>query len=409
MTAPPGEPPGRVGDARRLRIALFLAGFATFSLLYCVQPLLTVFGTAFGVSPAGASLVLSLATCFLAVSILGTAPLAVRFGRKRVMGASMVLAACCNVFAAAAPGWTTLLALRAIEGALLGGVPAVAMAHLAEEVEPHELGPAMGLYIGGTAFGGMAGRVGTALVAEHGGWRAGLLATGSCCLLAAVLFLVLLPPARAVPRRGASRDGSRTGNAWVRHLRDPGLDGLFLTGCLAMGAFVTIYNYLGFRLLRPPFSLGQGAAGAVFMVYLFGIMASPLAGRISIRLGRGPVLIAGQSCSLLGVALTLLPSLAATVAGLALVTTGFFVSHAVASAWVGSRAATDKGHAASLYLLAYYLGSSVMGSVGGWFWGRGHWPGVAGFTAALLVVGLVVALLLWREAAAPGEPPAPAS
>ncbi len=408
MTAPPGELPGRVGGARRLRIALFLAGFATFSLLYCVQPLLTVFGTAFGVSPAGASLVLSLATCFLAVSILCTAPLAARFGRRRVMGASMVLASLCNVLAAAAPGWTALLALRAIEGALLGGVPAVAMAHLAEEVEPHELGAAMGLYIGGTAFGGMAGRVGTALVADRGGWRVGLLATGLCCLLAAVLFLVLLPPARAVPRRGASSDNSWTGGAWIRHLRDPGLDGLFLTGCLAMGAFVTIYNYLGFRLLRPPFSLGQGAAGAVFMVYLFGIIASPLAGRVSFRLGRGPVLVAGQSCSLLGVALTLLPSLAATVAGLALVTTGFFVSHAVASAWVGSRAATDKGHAASLYLLAYYLGSSVMGSVGGWFWSRAHWPGVAGFTAALLVVGLVVALLLWRGAAAPGEPPAPA-
>ncbi len=400
MNGRPGEPVDYA--ARRLRIALFLAGFATFSLLYCVQPLLTVFGDDFHVSPAGASLSLSLATGFLAVSILCTAPLAARIGRRRVMGASMVLAACCNILAAAAPGWTALLALRATEGALLGGVPAVAMAHLSEEVGPDQLGAAMGLYIGGTAFGGMAGRVGTALVADHGGWRAGLLATGLCGLLAATLFLVLLPPARAAPRPGPSpAGGAWTGGAWLRHLRDPGLDALFLTGCLAMGAFVTIYNYLGFRLLRPPFSLGQGPVGAVFMVYLFGIAASPLAGRVSSRFGRGLVLVAGQSCSLLGVALTLLPSLATTVAGLALVTTGFFVSHAVASAWVGSRAALDKGHAASLYLLAYYLGSSVLGSLGGWFWSRGHWPGVAGYTAVLLGAGLVTALLLWRRARPP--------
>ncbi len=400
MNGQPGEPVGRA--ARRLRIALFLAGFATFSLLYCVQPLLTVFGDAFRVSPAGASLAVSLSTCFLAVSILFTAPLAARIGRKRVMGASMLLASLCNVLASAAPGWTALLVLRSVEGALLGGVPAVAMAHLSEEVEPDHLGPAMGLYVGGTAFGGMAGRVGTAFVADHGGWRAGLLATGLCGLLATFLFLVLLPPARVAPRRAASpAGGAWTGSAWLRHLRDPRLDALFLTGFLAMGAFVTIYNYLGFRLLGPPFSLGQGPAGAVFMVYLFGIAASPLAGRISSRLGRGPVLVAGQLCSLLGVALTLLPFLSTTLAGLALVTTGFFVSHAVASAWVGARAAVDRGHAASLYLLAYYFGSSAMGSVGGWFWSTGQWPGVAGFTGALLGLGLAIALLLWRDAARP--------
>ncbi len=405
----PDGPDGRVVAAGgRLRIALFLAGFATFSLLYCVQPLLTVFGRDFHVGPAAASLAVSLATGFLAVSILCTAPLAARVGRKRTMGASMVLAACCNILAAASPSWAALLVLRAVEGVLLGGVPAVAMAHLSEEVAPERLGAAMGLYIGGTAFGGMAGRVGTALVADGGGWRLGLLLTGLCCLLAAFLFLLLLPPARVAPRRAPRPAAGRgwsgrawSGEAWLRHLRDPVLDGLFLTGFLAMGAFVAIYNYLGFRLLRPPFSLGQGQAGLVFTVYLFGILASPLAGRASSRLGRGPVLVVGQSCSLLGLGLTLLPSLAATLAGLALVTVGFFVSHAVASAWVGSRAATDKGHAASLYLLAYYLGSSAMGSVGGWFWDKAHWAGVAGFTAFLLGAGLLVALGLWRVAEQP--------
>jgi len=34
-------------------------------------------------------------------------------------------------------------------------------------------------------------------------------------------------------------------------------------------------------------------------------------------------------------------------------------------------AGATKGHAASLYLLAYYLGSSALGSCGGWFWRMG--------------------------------------
>ena len=176
-----------------MRIALFLAGFATFALLYCVQPLLPVFGQVFRVGAAGASLALSLSTGCLALSILGTTPLAAALGAKRMMAASMILAALCDLACAAAPGWTALLALRTLEGLLLGGVPAVAMAYLSEEAAPAELGSVMGLYVGGTAFGGMAGRVGTALVAnlggDHGSWRLALVAIGSCCLMAALLFV----------------------------------------------------------------------------------------------------------------------------------------------------------------------------------------------------------------------------
>ncbi len=263
----------------------------------------------------------------------------------------------------------------------------------------------MGLYVGGTAFGGMAGRVGTAFVADlgadpgagHGAWRLALLATGACRLVAALLFVTLLPPARrpaAVPAHPAATPGFRGLGAWGGHLRDPGMVGLYLIGSLAMSVFVTIYNYLGSRLLRPPFSLSQGQSGAVLLVYLFGIAASPLAGRVSARIGRGPVLVAGPVLGLAGVGLTLLASLPAIIAGLSLPTIGFFVSHSVVSAWVGARAVVDRGHAASLYLLAYYCGSGVMGSVGSWVWSRDGWPGVAGFTGALLGAGVFTAALL---------------
>lgn len=380
----------------RFRLALFLAGFSTFSLLYCVQPLLTLLSDTFDVTPAGASLALSFSTACLALSILCATPLAARLGARRLMASSMMLAALCNVAAASSSGWHQLLEWRAAEGVLLGGVPAVAMAYLAEEIEPADLGAVMGLYVGGTAFGGMAGRVGTALVADHAGWRAALMVIGLCCLVSGILFLALLPPARAARPRGPGGPGAllRHAAGWGRHLRDPGMGALFLVGLLAIGAFVTTYNYLGYRLLRPPFSLTPGESGTVFLVYLFGIVASPVAGRVSARLGRAPVLVAAKLCGLAGLALTLLRSLPAVMTGLALVTIGFFVAHSVASAWVGHRAAADKGHAASLYLLSYYAGSSVMGSAGGWFWSGAGWPGVAGFAGTLLVAGLVVALLL---------------
>ena len=148
---------------RRISFALFLAGFASFSLLYCVQPLLPVFAREFNIGAAQSSLALSLSTGFLAASILCASALSERFGRRGMMFASMSIAALFNFASALAQGWHSFLVARALEGFVLGGAPAVEMAYLAEEIHPQGLGLSMGLYVGGTAFGGMVGRVGMSM------------------------------------------------------------------------------------------------------------------------------------------------------------------------------------------------------------------------------------------------------
>ena len=380
------------GAYRRISLALFLAGFATFSLLYCVQPLLPAFSADFRVGPAESSLALSLSTGFLALAILGAAAVSERVGRRGLMLVSMFAAAAFNIAAAVAPGWPLFLTARALEGIALGGVPAVAMAYLAEEIHPDGLGLAMGLYVGGTAFGGMIGRVAAGILTELSSWRMALGAIGVIDLVAAVGFFALLPRSRNFTRRSLS--ASDHWRAWGVHLNHPALPSLFAIGFLVMGAFVTVYNYAGFRLMAPPYDLDQTKVGLIFTVYLFGIAASSLAGAQADRLGRGPVLLAGVVVAGTGLAMTLVHPLAGIVSGVIVFTVGFFIAHSVASGWVGRMASSSKGHAASLYLLAYYLGSSLMGSVGGWFWGWGGWPAVAGFTAVLLALALVAALRL---------------
>jgi YNFM family putative membrane transporter len=80
------------------------------------------------------------------------------------------------------------------------------------------------------------------------------------------------------------------------------------------------------------------------------------------------------------------------------VTTGFFGAHTIASTWVGRLGLQHKGHATSLYMLAYYAGSSLLGSAGGWFWSAAGWPGVTGFVLTLLALALVAAVRLGRTA-----------
>jgi YNFM family putative membrane transporter len=93
-----------------------------------------------------------------------------------------------------------------------------------------------------------------------------------------------------------------------------------------------------------------------------------------------------------GAAITLSSSLWLIISGIVLVTIGFFVAHSVASALVGRLARDTKGHASSLYLLAYYLGSSIAGSIGGYFWLVGGWSAVVSFILVMLAACLVAAL-----------------
>ncbi|MEE7477324.1 MULTISPECIES: MFS transporter [Methylobacterium] len=386
--------PGSVAFGRA-RLALFLAGFSTFSLLYAVQPLLPSFTDEFGVGASQASLALSLATGFLAFSILCAGAVSEAVGRRGLMFASMAGGALLHLGSALAPSWHAILVLRALEGFVLGGVPAVAMAYLAEEIHPRALGATMGLYVGGTAFGGMMGRLGMGALTEFTTWRTAMGVLGLLDLAAALGFLLLLPPSRNFARRRGVNAAYHIG-AWAGHLRNRGLPLLFLTGFLGLGVFVGTFNYLTFRLSAAPFSLSQGQISLVFAVFLCGVFASSAAGALADRLGRGPVLTAGVLIMGAGVALTLLPALPGIIAGVVGVTVGFFVVHAVASGWVGRMARGAKGHAASLYLLAYYLGSSCLGSAGGLFWTHGGWPAVVAFNAALLGLALAVAGLLWR-------------
>ncbi len=385
---------------RRISLALFLAGFATFSLLYCVQPVLPELAQHFRLGAAGSSLALSVSTGCLAVAIFIAGALSEGRDKRRLMFASMALAALCNLGAALAPTWGMLLAARTLEGVLLGGVPAVAMAYLSDEIHPRGLGFSMGLYVGGTAFGGMAGRVGMSVLADQFGWRVAMGTLSVLGLLAAVGFVWLLPRS---PRTAPTATRQALGapyhlRAWRRHLQTPGLLPLFLSGFVLMGVFVSLFNYVGFRLAAAPYGLSQTQIGLIFCVYLFGMVASPAAGALADRWGRGPVLVGGVGLMSAGVVLTLAQPLLAAIAGIAVLTFGFFVAHAVASGWVGQLALQSKGHASSLYLLAYYLGSSVLGSAGGWFWEHGRWPALVAFALVLLGGALALALRLRRLA-----------
>lgn len=379
-------------ELRRANLALFVAGLATFAMLYCTQPLLPTFSAEFGVTPTVASLSLSLATATLAVALILAGSFSEALGRTPVMTASLLSSSLLMVLTAFSPDFAALLALRAVQGVALAGLPAVAMAYLAEEVHPEHAAFTVGLYIAGNSVGGLVGRVLSGVLAEAFSWRLALGPLGLACLLASFAFWLILPRSkRFIPRPLIARNllASLGG-----HLADRSLLRLYAVGALLMGGFVALYNYIGYHLLGAPYGLSQAEVGWIFALYLVGTFSSAWMGRLADGLGRGRVLVIGVSLMLLGVGMTLASSLAVIVAGVAVLTFGFFGAHSIASGWVGQKAHTARAQASALYLLCYYLGSSIGGSAGGLAYSYAGWSGLVAMIAGLMILAAQLLLPL---------------
>ncbi|MCY1274868.1 Inner membrane transport protein YnfM [compost metagenome] len=385
----------------RTSLALFSGGFATFALLYCIQPMMPVLSKAFSITAAQSSLALSVSTAMLALGLLVTGPLSDAIGRKPVMVVSLIAAALFTLASAAMPTWEGVLLMRALVGLSLSGLAAVAMTYLSEEIHPHHLGLSMGLYIGGNAIGGMSGRLISGVMVDFVSWHAALALMGGLALLAGLVFWRVLPESRHF--RPAPLKPATLVEGYRLHFRDAGLPWLFLIGFLLMGSFVTLFNYIGYRLLAGPYQMSQALVGVLSVVYLSGIYSSAWVGSLADKLGRRKVLWAAILLMLGGLVLTLFSPLGVILAGMAIFTFGFFGAHSVASSWIGRRAQRAKGQASSLYLFSYYVGSSLAGTLGGLFWHHYGWEGVGLFIGALLVVAVLVSLHLARLPALPGN------
>jgi YNFM family putative membrane transporter len=394
---------------RRTNLALFAAGLSTFGLLYCVQPLMPLFSAHYGISAAASALSLSLTTGVLAFAMLFAGGVSDAWGRKSVMVASLLSSAVLVLLTALMPNWYALLTVRTLLGLTLSGLPAVAMTYLTEEMHAESIGLGMGLYISGSAVGGMSGRLISGVVADYFGWRIGVAVVGVVGLICGVIFWQALPPSRYF--RPQALQWRALLSRFATMFRDAGLPWLFAEGFLLLGAFVTVYNYLGYRLLAPPYNLSQTVVGLIFAIYLVGTFSSAWMGHLAGKLGRRKVLWTALALMLFGVACTMMTPLWLIILGITAITFGFFGGHSIVSSWVGRRGGVAKAQASSMYLFSYYMGSSIAGASGGLFYADYGWQGVALFVGVLVLAGLLIALWLYRVQPLPQlvTPPAPMS
>lgn len=384
-------------EYRRLLAALFFAGVATFAQLYSPQAVLPLISSDLHMGAAAAALMVSASTIGLAIGVIPWSTLADRIGRVKAMSLSVTIATALGLMVPFAPTFQLLLAGRFLEGLVVGGVPAIAVAYLTEEIDPAHAARAAGTYVAGTTIGGLLGRLVSGPIGELTNWRIGVFVVAVLCGIAAVSFVKLAPAPRGfVPSTGLNPEGS-LGHRLLTNLRSPRQLTLYAQGFLLMGGFVALYNFLGFRLAAAPFHLPQTVVSLVFLAYLAGTWASSRAGAEATRFGRKPVLLTSIAIMIAGVAITLSHNVIVVLIGLLIATAGFFGAHAIASGWTGQLATVGKAQASSLYNLAYYAGSSVVGWFGGVAFDAAGWSAVAGTILILAAISAILAALALRR------------
>ncbi|UQA92430.1 MFS transporter [Streptomyces halobius] len=375
---------------RRAITALFAAGVAVFLLLYVTQGLLPEISDELRITPAEASLTVSATTAAIAIALLPLSALSEKYGRTRVMTASVFTA---SVIGLALPFVTDLgafVALRALQGVALAGLPATAMAYLAEEVSPKAVSSAIGLYLAGNSIGGMSSRFVAGLVAQWSDWRVSLGVLGVIALCCAVVFRLTVP--RAANFRSVPVNPGAVARTVSGHLRNPLLLRLYFLGALFMVVFGAVFTVLGYRLSAAPFGLPEGVIGAFFLIYLVGTVTSTCIGRFAERFGRRTALYAGMAVASAGVVVTVVNGVVAIVAGLVLVTVGFFTGHVIASSSVSSNAATGRAQASAVYLTIYYIGNSIGGTLAASAYHGAGWTGVVVVCLASMGLAALIAV-----------------
>ena len=376
--------------SRSMVAVLNFAGIAVFADLYTTQPILPMLSHEFGVSPATAGLTISVLVLMIAVVSAPYGFLSDIFGRKPVMVTSCLLLVVPTMLCALAPSFKALMFLRALQGLLMPGVSAVAVAYLGDYYAGADLGPKVGGWIASSVAGGLSGRVLSGLIADWIHWRASFVFFGLWTLVAAIAM------ARVLPRSQVGQTVSlRLANRGMfGHLKNPTLVGSFIIGAGVFFSVIGTFTYLPFYLTAPPFRLSVAAISSIYLVYLAGVGTSLISGRLAWRFGVREVMGVGIGIAALGVLATTIPTVAAVLLGLIVLCIGMFFVQATAPAYVNAHAEVAKGAAGSLYVSIYYLGAGLGSSIPGYAWQIWGWWGVVWSCLGALLVSLLADIFL---------------
>lgn len=422
-------------NPKRLIWGLCIASVVIYINLYLMQGMLPAIAEHFQVTAASAALVLSVTSFSLAFSLLMFALISDRVGRLGPIIITLWLLVASNVLLILVQDFETLMALRLLQGVLLAGVPAIAMAYMKEQLSAAFILKAAAIYIMANSLGGILGRLVGGVLSQYFDWQQGMIILFAVTLMGVALVHYLLirnllisnsklntsinAPATSVLNEALNNllaankpphlsNGAATQSqglsqqaklrldmaGFLYHLKDSQMRLAFILGGLAFFVMVNQFSFIQLHLMAAPYDLSRLQATLIFLCYLSGTLASYLSARWIAKFGSLPLFKLALGLMLLGSTLTLFNTLATIVMGFLLTAAGFFLTHSCCNAFVAMRAQSHRAKATALYLCSYYLGAALGGPYLMLFWQQAQWRGVvAGSIIILTLLAFVIAKL----------------
>lgn len=359
---------------RYIKLCIFLSGLSVFAQLYLFQPLLPMVAEHFHTTVGDSSLLVSSATIGMALGLFFFAFKADSYSRKKLMIFSLLSSAVLTIVSSQVQSLPLLITIGVIKGFVISGVSSVALA--------------ISMYLSGNTIGGMSGRILATIIAGELGWRNAVLIIGIGSLLLGLLFWKFFPDSKFFnPQK---TDYSLKIKQMRRFLTDSYMLRLYFIAALLLGSFVSVYNYLTFRLESAPFSLNHFLIAFIFLMYTFGVFGTMITSRLSKKTDRKNILKGSILFMIAGILFLLSENIYIVIFGFGLFTLSFFAAHTMASQMTALRAKEGKSSATSIYWLFYYFGSSILGSGTGYILHATSWK----FFISFLIFSIIIAFSL---------------
>ena len=358
-----------------------------FLQVYSIQAVLPVLMLDFAATEVQAGMIVGATVMAIAIMSPFLGMLSDAVGRKSFVVGALLFLAIPTALIAQSPsiGWMGFW--RFMQGLSVPGITVVTIAYIGEEFEGRDLTELMSFYVSGSVLGGFMGRFLLGHLHEFIGWRYGYYVMALLTLIGAFWVAKMLPSSRHFEANPNFRSAIQT---LGEHLTNRYVVTACLLGGCVLFSLVGCFTFINLHLAKAPYELSTGQLANIFAVYLIGVVITPLSTKLLRRFGAARTVRVAVIVSIIGVLLTQATSLWGVVIGLAIMSSGVFITQAATISYIAVNVKKGRSLASGLYYMGYYAG----GTMGAWLCGIAYARGAWSLTVWLLLFVQLLALLV---------------